>query len=93
MINVNEAESKLKEIHTDILGNIDKIKSEEDSKIQIINRVFNEVLDWPYPNFSSENHHENGFSDYILTLEDSPVLLIEAKRTGSFPLARQSQIK
>jgi len=82
MINVNQAEAKLKEIHNDILGNLDKIKSEEDSKIQIINRVFNEVLDWPYPDFLAENKHENGFSDYILTLGDSPVLLIEAKRTG-----------
>ena len=56
--------------------------SEEDAKIQNINRILNECLGWPYTDFSAETHHENGFSDYILVENEKPVLLIEAKRLG-----------
>ncbi len=82
MIKLDDAEKKAQEIYDDIKGNLQNIKTEEDAKIQIINRILNECLGWPYSDFKAENHHENGYSDYILVDNQKPVLLIEAKRIG-----------
>ncbi|MBQ0736184.1 cold shock domain-containing protein [Aquimarina celericrescens] len=82
MIDLDSSEAKMKEIYSDIVLNKENITSEEDSKIQCINRILNECLAWNYKDFRAENNHENGFSDYILVNNDKPVLLIEAKRKG-----------
>lgn len=86
MLELDQAAERFDEIVQDVQGNLDKITSEEDSKIQIINRIFNECLGWPYKDFKAETKHENGFSDYILYSEDAPSLLIEAKRIGVFEI-------
>ncbi|WP_231499647.1 cold shock domain-containing protein [Methylomonas sp. 11b] len=95
MITLDDAERKAIEIQNDVIKNFDKIKSEEDAKIQIINRILNECLDWPYTDFRAENHHESGFSDYILIDNQKPVLLIEAKRLGIFEIrtAEKNQVR
>ena len=82
MIDLDSSEAKMQEIYSDILENKENIISEEDSKIQCINRILNECLGWKYKDFRAENKHENGFSDYILVSNEKPVLLIEAKRKG-----------
>jgi cold shock CspA family protein/GTPase SAR1 family protein len=91
VLELDEAAAKFEEIAGDIEGNIEKITSEEDSKIQIINRVFNECLGWPYKDFKAETKHENGFSDYILFSENNPSLLIEAKRVGILDIQTAQQ--
>ncbi len=82
MINLDDAETKANEIYVDVKGNINNIETEEDAKIQIINRILNECLGWSFTDFKAETHHENGYSDYILFNNEVPVLLIEAKRIG-----------
>lgn len=82
MISIDDAEKVASEIYSDVINNLHNIESEEDSKIQIVNRVLNECLGWPYTDFKAETHHENGYSDYILLNDHRPVLLIEAKRIG-----------
>lgn len=79
---IDSAEKKAQKIYEDVKDNIQNIESEEDAKIQIINRILNECLGWPYPDFRAENRHENGYSDYILVDSEKPILLIEAKRIG-----------
>jgi cold shock CspA family protein len=88
-------ESKFKEIKADVLGNIDNVLSEEDSKLQIINRVLTEVLCWPHANIACENKHENGFSDYIVKENQMPCFLIEAKRIGKVDVvtAKRNQVR
>ena len=76
MRNQDEAEKIAKGIFEDIKANISNIKSEEDSKIQIINRILNECLDWPYTDFRAENKHDNGYSDYICSGLMTPDTLI-----------------
>lgn len=84
MIMLDDAEKKAYEIHVSVKNNLKNIETEEDAKIQIINRILNECLGWSYTDFRAENRHDNGFSDYILIDNEKPVLLIEAKRIGIF---------
>lgn len=84
MIELDEAETKAQDIYKEIKGNLHNIESEEDAKIQIINRILNECLGWAFTDFKAETHHDNGYSDYILVDNEKPVLLIEAKRIGVF---------
>jgi len=86
MSKLDQAESKAKEIFEDIEIIFEKIKSEEDTKIQIINRVLTECLGWSTTSIRAESHHENGFSDYIIEDDEKPILLIEAKRIGVFEI-------
>lgn len=82
MANIDIAEEKLKSLLEEIKSGIETILSEEDTKIRIINRIFNECLGWSFTRFHCENHHQNGFSDYILKIGDVEELVVEAKRIG-----------
>jgi len=95
MSKLDIAENKFGLICNDVQENIHNIETEEDAKIQIINRVLHECLNWPYTDFRAETHHENGFSDYILVDSEKPVLLIEAKRIGILGIktAEKSKIR
>ncbi len=82
MLDLDDAFQKAQEIIKDVNDNVAGILSEEDSKIQIINRLVHECLGWSYSDFKAETKHENGFSDYILNDNGKPLLLIEAKKIG-----------
>ncbi|WP_201067112.1 MULTISPECIES: AAA family ATPase [Thiorhodovibrio] len=84
---MNEAEERARAIVADVHKNLENIESEEDAKIQSINRMFSESLEWPFSDFRAERHHENGFSDYLLYVKDNPALIIEAKRLGVIDVA------
>ncbi|KKJ76230.1 ATPase [Kiloniella litopenaei] len=87
------AEEKAFEIITDIKENLNEIISEEDAKIKIINRFLNECLGWSYQDFRTERKHDNGYSDYILSDNETPLLLIEAKRIGIIDVATAEKDK
>lgn len=82
MNNVDIAEEKFHVIYDEVSSDIEAIKSEEEAKVKIINRIFHECLGWEYKSFTCENQHDSGFSDYIMKLEDEPALVVEAKRSG-----------
>jgi cold shock CspA family protein/GTPase SAR1 family protein len=82
MLDQDSAFAKLKEIVDSAKGNISNIQSEEDAKIQIINRILTDALGWLHTDIRAESKHDNGFSDYILADNETPSLLIEAKRLG-----------
>lgn len=82
MVNIDIAEHNLKLVLADIEADLANIESEEDSKVKIINRIFNECLGWSFTQFKCEGKHDCGFSDYVLKIDNSPVLVVEAKRIG-----------
>ncbi|MEM7851311.1 cold shock domain-containing protein [Morganella morganii] len=82
MSNIDAAEHNLKSILSEIRADLTSIESEEDSKVKIINRIFNECLGWSFTQFTCEKKHTSGFSDYVLKIGNSPVLVVEAKRIG-----------
>ena len=82
MASIDVSEEKLKLLLKEVRQDIQTIVSEEDAKVKIINRIFHECLGWSFTQFSCENNHENGFSDYILKINGEPSLVVEAKRIG-----------
>lgn len=82
MANVDVAEQKLKIILAEVRADICSVESEEDAKVKIINRIFNECLGWSFTQFSCENQHDSGYSDYVLKVGGEPSLVVEAKRMG-----------
>jgi cold shock CspA family protein len=82
MGNVDLAEKNLKLLLADVRADMVSIESEEDAKVKIINRMFNECLGWSFTQFSCENKHDCGYSDYVMKVGEAPSLVVEAKRLG-----------
>lgn len=81
-MNLDDAQKVFSSIVEDTEKNLDKIRTEEDAKIQIILRILTEVLGWPHSDISAETKNENGFSDFILSSAGKDAFLLEAKRLG-----------
>ncbi len=68
--------------------------SEADTRVKLIDRVLKEVLNWQEPFITREDYThgpKSGFSDYKLTIKESPYVVVEAKREGiSFVLPELS---
>ena len=86
MVGLDSAFEKTKNIFDDVSQNISNIKTEEDAKIQIITRVIIEGLNWSSSDIGAEVKHENGYSDYLLSNDGIPALLVEAKRIGNIDI-------
>lgn len=82
MSNIDNAEKNLKTLLKDVRADLASIESEEDAKVKIINRIFNECLGWSFTQFSLENKHDCGYSDYVMKVAETPSLIVEAKRIG-----------
>jgi len=82
MSNIDNAEKNLKTLLKDVRADLATIESEEDAKVKIINRIFNECLGWSFTQFFLENKHDCGYSDYVMKVADIPSLIVEAKRIG-----------
>ena len=74
---------KLNNILGDVSLNVSSITTEEDTKLQIITRIVTEPLGWNHGDIRMERAHENGYSDYIVRIDERSLVLIEAKRAGS----------
>ena len=86
MAALDGAFDKTKNIVDEALQNISNIKTEEDSKIQLITRILIDGLNWSFSDVGAEIKHENGYSDYLLSIDSEPTLLIEAKRIESIEI-------
>jgi KaiC/GvpD/RAD55 family RecA-like ATPase len=56
-------------------------QSEADTRVKVIDRMLNRVLNWPEDSIAREPHSDAGFIDYKLSTQ-RPVLIVEAKRAG-----------
>jgi hypothetical protein len=56
--------------------------NEADTRLQIIDRLLLECLGWPREWWRLEKHADSGYADYVLG--QPPVLVLEAKRVGSY---------
>lgn len=89
-MDVDQAYEIAKAIFQDASDRIEAIRSEEDAKIQLINRLLTECLGWRHSDISAESPNENGFSDYLISDGDRKALVLEAKKIGEIALATQS---
>ncbi len=83
---LDTAESHLKNITSEFKRIREKVATEEDTKIQLINRILHESLGWELADIRAETMHDSGYSDYMLEINNTPTLLIEAKKIGKLPV-------
>lgn len=92
-MNMDEAFEQAEKIISEVSCNLENVITEEDVKIQIINRFIVEVLGWKHSDIQAERKHDNGYSDYLLTDKDRPSLILEAKRIGRLEISTSEQSK
>lgn len=85
--------SEFKKIFSNYGNFIQNIETEEDAKIQLVQRMLVEVLGWRIQDLRCERQHESGFSDYIVSDVDSPKFVVEAKRIGVLNVATAEREK
>lgn len=85
MANIDEAYEHLEKVVKEIKDS-DSMLTEEDTKLQCINRILVSVMGWRESQILAERHHESGFSDYILRYSDQNLAILEAKRVGRLRL-------
>ncbi len=88
---IDLAYDKLKELITNINTYSSTIRSEEDTRLKIIDRILIDVLGWQYKDILTEESTSDGFLDYKLCINDLSRLIIEAKKDGqSFGLEHRT---
>src|SRR5579872_5596917 len=85
-MNIDEGYAAALRLFEEVSPRIAEIETEQDARLQLINRVLVEVLGWDYPDIKTEPHTESGYSDYLLRASDQNRLVIEAKRVGAILL-------
>lgn len=66
----------------DIEPRLDQIETEQDARVQLINRFLTEVLGWDFADIRTEKYSEAGYADYLISSSGRKRLVIEAKRIG-----------
>ena len=77
---------KAKLLCADIQGRIPEIETEQDARVQVINRFLTEILGWSFPDIKTEKYSEAGYADYLISSGERRRLVIEAKRIGPIVL-------
>lgn len=90
---LDAAFEKYNDLRLDVATRIEKILTEEDAKIQLVQTTLIEVLGWKTKEITAERKHESGYSDYILQSLGEPLAVIEAKRLGRIPVATAEKEK
>lgn len=79
---LDEAFQNFRALLDEININQHSIQTEQDARLQIINRLLTEVLGWPFSAIQTEEHTSPGFADYVLREGSRSVAVVEAKRTS-----------
>ena len=82
METLDVAEANLKDLVVEFNNNRQRIVTEEDAKVQLINTMLFNVLGWTPKQLSTERKHSSGYSDYLVGNPDTPEFVLEAKRLG-----------
>jgi cold shock CspA family protein/energy-coupling factor transporter ATP-binding protein EcfA2 len=82
-VTVDEAEEQYLALVENVRDRLEAIQSEQDARLQLINRILTEVLGWQFADIKTESHSESGYTDYVLHSKGTPCFVVEAKRTGT----------
>lgn len=66
------------------LNSYDDRINESDTRLRIIDTFLFEILGWEKSEIDTEKHNMDGYSDYAVKLNSQVILIIEAKRAGSY---------
>lgn len=67
---------------SDVRERLGQIETEQDARVQLINRFLTEVLGWDFAEIRTEPHSPAGYADYLLSSAGRKRLVVEAKRIG-----------
>jgi GTPase SAR1 family protein len=79
---IDAAAEQLSNLMAEIAGYQDTIRSEQDTRLKVINRILTEVLGWSLEDISTEEQSGTGFIDYKLSISGRARVIVEAKRDG-----------
>jgi energy-coupling factor transporter ATP-binding protein EcfA2 len=81
---IDEAYHRFTAIAESIHNDLKTAQSESDFRLRAIDRLLHEVLGWPRGDDFTEHKAEDGRIDYILGINGTPRLIVEAKSTATF---------
>lgn len=81
-MNVDGAYEALQVLLAEAEPRLSEIETEQDSRLQLINRMLTEILGWNFADIKTEPASDKGYTDYLLAVGGTPSLVIEAKRVG-----------
>ncbi|MEI9994654.1 MAG: cold shock domain-containing protein [Rhizomicrobium sp.] len=80
---MDDALAKATALFAEVTDRVREIETEQDARLQLINRILVEVLGWDYADIKTEPHSPSGFTDYLLSATGQKRLVVEAKRIGT----------
>jgi hypothetical protein len=84
---IDETYDKARQIAGDVAAALQNAATEQDVRLQVIDRVLTEVLGWDHNQIATEVNNNRGFADYALRdLEGRYVCVLEAKKRGLLQL-------
>ncbi|MBY3182759.1 cold shock domain-containing protein [Rhizobium laguerreae] len=92
-VDIDTALGKFLEIKGDAEANLEKIITEQDARLNLIDRILIDVLGWDRFDISTEPHSDSGYTDYLLKIDGTPKFVVEAKRIGNVILDTLSESK
>lgn len=81
-MNIDLAKERFDSLLPELVPNKIPLKTEQDARIHIIDRILVEILGWDREGIRTESHIESGYIDYLLSAGGKDRLVIEAKRTS-----------
>jgi hypothetical protein len=81
-MSLDDAFSRAKVLCEELEPRLSEIETEQDARLQIINRFLTEVLGWSFADLKTEPHGPSGYTDYLLSAFGQKRFVIEAKRIG-----------
>jgi predicted type IV restriction endonuclease len=79
---IDAAAQEFDRIATEIASYGDTIRSEEDTRLKVINPILHSVLGWPMGEILTEESSGGGFIDYKLSVGGRARAVVEAKKDG-----------
>ena len=77
---IDVAAERLDLLISEVTDYKDTIRSEQDTRLKVVDRILTEILGWPFDEIATEEPSARGFIDYKLTVRGFARLVVEAKR-------------
>lgn len=81
-MDIDKAKLTLDKFYSEWVSNKSEIETEQDVRLQIINRILTEVLGWEFKDIKTESPVDSGYIDYLLRSDNRNRFVVEAKRVS-----------
>lgn len=81
-MNIDEAKLVFDKFCPEWIKDRNEIETEQDVRIQVINRILTEVLGWEFKDIKTEPSVNSGYIDYLMKSDNRNRFIVEAKRVS-----------